>query len=164
LRIGIGYDIHRLVRDRKLILGGIEIPYELGLQGHSDADVLAHAICDALIGACGKGDIGRHFPNNDLAYKGISSMLLLRKTVELLEIDQFEIMNLDSTIIAESPRLGGFVKEMRKRIAEALKIDAALINIKACTNEGLGALGSGEGIACYTVALIRKREQTVPNK
>jgi 2-C-methyl-D-erythritol 2,4-cyclodiphosphate synthase len=159
LRIGIGYDIHRLVRGRKLMLGGMEIPYERGLQGHSDADVLAHAICDALIGACGKGDIGRHFPDTDLAYKGISGLELLRKAVELLEANQFEILNLDSTIIAESPRLAGFIKEMRKRIAGALKIDPTQVNIKACTNEGLGALGSGEGIACHAVTLIRKREQ-----
>lgn len=155
MRIGIGYDIHRLVQGRKLILGGVEIPYELGLEGHSDADVLCHALCDALIGACGKGDIGRHFPDTDAAYRNIPGLVLLQKVMGILEANHFEVANVDSTVIAEKPRLGKFIREMRNKIAETLKVAPTQVNIKAGTNEGLDSLGHGEGIACHAVALIK---------
>jgi 2-C-methyl-D-erythritol 2,4-cyclodiphosphate synthase len=155
MRIGIGYDIHRLVTGRKLILGGVEIPYELGLEGHSDADVVCHALCDALLGACGQGDLGKHFPDTDSAYKNISGLVLLQRVMEILGANRFEVSNVDSTVIAEKPRLNRFIREMRSKIAEVLKVEPAQVNIKAGTNEGLDSLGHGDGIACHAVALIR---------
>lgn len=155
MRVGIGYDIHRLVSGRKLILGGVEVPHDRGLEGHSDADVLCHAICDALIGACGQGDIGRHFPDTDPAYRNISGLILLERVVDILGDQGFEVVNVDSTVMAERPRLSRFIAEMRGNIAEALNVHPGQVNIKAGTNEGLDSLGRGEGIACQAIALIR---------
>ena len=138
MRIGMGYDVHRLTEDRKLIIGGVEIPYEKGLLGHSDADVLLHAIMDALLGAAALGDIGKHFPDTDPAYKGISSMELLRKVGELLEEHSFLIENIDATIIAQAPKMRPHIDTMRKNIAQALQIEVDQVNVKATTEEGLG--------------------------
>lgn len=157
MRVGIGYDIHRLVAGRKLILGGVEIPFELGLEGHSDADVLCHAVCDALIGACGQGDIGKHFPDSDSSYKGISGLVLLRRVLSILESHHFEITNVDSTIILEKPHLGEYIQTMRERVAGALGVKPGQVNIKAATNEGLDSLGLGAGIGCHAVTLIREK-------
>lgn len=154
MRIGFGYDVHRLVHGRKLILGGVEIPYDKGLKGHSDADVLVHAIMDALLGAAGLGDIGRHFPDNDPEYRGISSMLLLEKVREKLAEAGYVPHNLDSTIVAQAPRLSGYIDRMREMVAGALGMAPAFVSIKATTTEGLGFTGTGEGIASYAVALI----------
>lgn len=156
MRIGFGYDVHRLVSGRKLILGGVEIPFEKGLEGHSDADVLAHAIMDALLGAAGMGDIGRHFPDTDPKFKGISSILLLGKVCEKLAAQGYRMHNVDSTIVAQAPRLSGHIDRMRETVADTLGIDRSFVNIKATTTEGLGFTGTGEGIACYAVVLIRK--------
>ena len=160
MRIGIGYDIHRLVAGRKLILGGVEIPFDLGLLGHSDADVLAHAVCDALLGAAGAGDIGSHFPDTDTAYSGISSLVLLREVTALLCSRGFEIINVDATILAEKPRLAGYMADMRANLARALGVDPACVNVKAGTNEKLDAVGRAEGIACHAVALIQSPAST----
>lgn len=156
MRIGSGYDVHRLAEGRKLILGGVEIPYDKGLDGHSDADVLVHAIMDALLGAAGLGDIGRHFPDTDPAYRGISSILLLRKVREKLVESGYAPHNVDSTVVAQAPRLSGHIERMRDNVAGALGIDRSFVNIKATTTEGLGFAGAGEGIASYAVALIVK--------
>lgn len=153
-RIGIGYDIHRLVKGRKLILGGVEIPYERGLEGHSDADVLLHALCDALLGAIGKGDIGEHFPNTDEHYKDISSLALLAKVNAIVRQEGYKINNVDCVIQAEEPNLGNFKSQMRSSIAGTLKIDEGVVNIKATTNEQLGAIGKKEGIAAFASALL----------
>ena len=142
MRIGMGYDVHKLVEGRKLILGGVEIPYEKGLLGHSDADVLLHAIMDALLGAAALGDIGKHFPDTDPAYKGISSIRLLEHVADLLEEHQFLIENIDATIIAQRPKMRPYIDTMRENIAKALKIEADQINVKATTEEGLGFTGS----------------------
>jgi len=158
MRSGIGYDIHRLVSGRKLFLGGVEIPFEKGLLGHSDADVLIHAICDALLGAAGLGDIGFHFPDTDPAYKGISSRILLEKTVILLEARRFFIVNVDATIIAEAPKLSSFRLIMQHNIATVLHLRDDCVNIKATTSEGLGATGNGEGIAALCVVMIDQRD------
>ena len=155
MRVGTGYDIHRLVVGRKLVLGGVEIPFELGLLGHSDADVLSHAICDALLGAAGEGDIGGHFPDTDPAYAGISSLALVRNVAALLNSRGFQVANIDATVLAEKPRLAGFVAEMRANLAQALGVNPACVNIKAGTNERLDAVGRAEGIACQAVALIQ---------
>ncbi len=155
-RVGIGYDIHRLVEGRKLILGGVEIPYIKGLFGHSDADVLLHAICDALLGALAKGDIGEHFPNTDEAYHNISSLELLKKVMHLVEKEGFEINNLDTVVIADKPTIGPFKNQMRIAIAKILKLDADGINIKATTQEGMGFGGAAEAIAAYAVVLLQK--------
>lgn len=155
-RIGIGYDIHRLAGRRKLILGGIEIPFPKGLLGHSDADVLIHALCDALLGACAQKDIGAHFPDNDSAYKDISSMELLKKVDSILKKSQYEIGNIDAVIIAEEPRLGELKSLMAENISRALCISSAQVSVKATTNEGVGSIGKGEAIAAYAVALLRK--------
>ena len=155
MRIGTGYDVHRLVPDRKLIIGGVEIPYEKGLLGHSDADVLLHAICDAMLGAAALGDIGRHFPDSDPAYRGISSLLLLQKTAELLEERLFFIENIDATIIAQAPKLAPFIPGMKSNIAKALGLEESQVNVKATTEEGLGFTGAGEGIAAQAVCLIQ---------
>ncbi len=156
LRIGHGYDVHRLTAGRKLILGGVLVPYELGLDGHSDADVLLHAIMDALLGAAAMGDIGRHFPDNDPAYKGVSSMVLLRSVGGLLRHGSYAIVNIDATVLAQAPRLSPFIEEMRRRIADALEMDFARVSVKATTEEGLGFTGERKGIAAHAVALIEK--------
>lgn len=154
MRIGMGYDVHRLVEDRDLIIGGVKIPYEKGLLGHSDADVLLHAISDALLGAAALGDIGKHFPDTDPAYKGISSILLLEKVGELLEEKGFLIENIDATIIAQAPKMRPHIDIMRENIAKALGIDISQVNVKATTEEGLGFTGSGEGISSQAVCML----------
>ena len=154
MRIGMGYDVHRLVKDRKLIMGGVEIPYEKGLLGHSDADVLLHAVMDALLGAAALGDIGKHFPDTDPAYEGISSLKLLEKVGRLLEEHCFLIENIDATIIAQAPKMRPHIDAMRKNIADALGIDISQVNVKATTEGGLGFTGSGEGISSQAVCLL----------
>ncbi len=154
MRIGNGYDVHRLVKGRKLILGGVTIPFEKGLLGHSDADVLLHAVCDALLGAAGLGDIGLHFPDTDIQYKNISSMKLLHKTCSMIAGKGFAVVNLDTVILAEAPKISPYREEMRKNIAKATGIKPENINIKATTGEGLGFTGRGEGIGAMCVALI----------
>lgn len=154
MRIGMGYDVHKLVTGRALIMGGVEIPYELGLLGHSDADVLLHAIMDALLGAAALGDIGKHFPDSDPAYKGISSLLLLEKVGELLEENMFLIENIDATIIAQAPKMRPYIDTMRKNIADALKIDILQVNVKATTEEGLGFTGEGKGISSQAICML----------
>lgn len=154
MRIGMGYDVHRLVPDRDLIMGGVRIPYEKGLLGHSDADVLLHAIMDALLGAAALGDIGKHFPDTDSQYKGISSMKLLEHVGELLEENCFFIENIDATIIAQAPKMRPYIDEMRSNIAGALGIDISQVNVKATTEEGLGFTGTGEGISSQAICLL----------
>ena len=156
MRIGSGYDVHRLVEDRKLIIGGVEIPHYMGLLGHSDADVLLHAIMDALLGAAALGDIGKHFPDSDERYKGISSMLLLEKVGALLEENNYVIENIDSTIIAQKPKMAPHIQTMRENIAKALLIDVSQVNVKATTEEGLGFTGTGEGISSQAICAIEK--------
>jgi 2-C-methyl-D-erythritol 2,4-cyclodiphosphate synthase len=153
-RIGIGYDIHRLVEGRKLFLGGVEIPFDRGLLGHSDGDSLIHAICDALLGAAGLGDIGRHFSDRDATYLGIESAKILGRVGEMLRADQMEIQNIDATIFAEQPKMAPFVAAMKTRISEVLGISSRQINIKAKTNEGLDAVGRGDAISAEAIALI----------
>lgn len=155
LRIGLGIDFHRLAPGRKLVLGGVEIPYNLGLAGHSDADVLLHAICDALLGAAALGDIGHHFPVGNPAYAGISSLELLRRTVDLLAKAGYAPHQVDAVVVAEKPILASHVPEMREKIASSLGIAPRLVSVKATTPEGMGALGRGEGIGAWAVALIR---------
>lgn len=154
MRIGMGYDVHRLVEGRDLIVGGVKIPYEKGLLGHSDADVLLHAIMDALLGAAALGDIGKHFPDTDPAYKGISSIKLLEKVGELLEENHVFIENIDATIIAQAPKMRPHIDTMRENIAKALVIDVGQVNVKATTEEGLGFTGSGEGISSQAICLV----------
>ena len=155
-RIGHGYDLHRLVEDRRLILGGVDIPFEKGLLGHSDADVAVHALMDALLGALALGDIGKHFPDNDPAYKGISSILLLEKVYSLISRENYTLSNADITIIAQRPKLLPYIPEMRKNVAEALGCDISQISIKATTEEGLGFTGSGEAISAHAVCILQK--------
>ena len=155
-RCGIGYDIHRVGQNRKLILGGVEIPYLLGLEGHSDADVLSHAIADALLGAICAGDIGQHFPDTDQSIRGISSIEILERVTQLLDQRNACPLNIDATVIAEAPKIGPHISEMRKRIATALGISEAHISIKATTNERLGPIGRGEGIAAMAVATVEQ--------
>ena len=157
MRIGMGYDVHRLVENRKLIIGGVEIPYEKGLLGHSDADVLLHAIMDALLGAAALGDIGKHFPDTDEAYRGISSVKLLEKVGDLLEENCFFIENIDATIIAQAPKMRPYIDTMREIIAKALKISIGQVNVKATTEEGLGFTGKGEGISSQAVCLLYRK-------
>lgn len=154
MRVGMGYDVHRLVEDRKLIIGGVEIPYEKGLLGHSDADVLLHAIMDALLGAAALGDIGKHFPDNDDRYKGISSLELLRQVGKLLDEKNYVIENIDATIIAQKPKMRPYIDEMRKNIADTLKLDIDRVNVKATTEEGLGFTGMGAGISSQAVCSL----------
>lgn len=154
MRIGMGYDVHRLVEGRKLIMGGVEIPYEKGLLGHSDADVLLHAISDALLGAAALGDIGKHFPDSDPAYKGISSMILLQKVGQLLMEKGFLIENIDATIIAQAPKMRPYIETMRENIANVLDIQVEQVNVKATTEEGLGFTGSGEGISSQAICML----------
>lgn len=154
MRIGHGYDVHRLVENRKLILGGSHIPYKLGLHGHSDADVLTHAICDALLGALALGDIGTHFPDTVSKYENINSLLLLQKVAELVESEKMTVENIDCTIIAQAPKLSSYINEMRANIAEVLKIPIKNVSIKATTEEKLGFTGEGLGIAAHAVCLL----------
>lgn len=154
MRIGMGYDVHRLTEGRDLILGGVKIPYEKGLMGHSDADVLLHAVMDALLGAAALGDIGRHFPDTDPAYKGASSIKLLEHVGGLIDEKLYIIGNIDATIIAQRPKMAPYVEQMRENVAQALKIDKDQINIKATTEEGLGFTGTGEGISAQAVACL----------
>ena len=162
MRVGIGYDVHKLVEGRKLILGGVEIPHTLGLLGHSDADVLLHAVMDALLGAAALGDIGKHFPDTDEAYRGISSMELLRHVGSLLEQKGYYVENIDATIIAQKPKLRPFIEKMEENIAQVLKLQKDQVNIKATTEEGLGFTGSQEGISSQAVcALGRFYENSV---
>ena len=154
MRIGIGYDVHRLVEDRKLILGGVEIPYEKGLLGHSDADVLVHAVMDALLGAAALGDIGQHFPDNDPKYKGISSILLLEKVGQLLNEKGYRVVNVDSIVIAQKPKLLPYRPQMAENMAQALGIPVDCVSVKATTEEGMGFTGTGDGMASQAVVLL----------
>ena len=154
MRIGHGYDVHRLVENRPLIIGGVNIPYEKGLLGHSDADVLLHAICDALLGAAALGDIGKHFPDNDSEFKNIDSRILLRRTIALLKEKGYSVGNIDATVIAQKPKLAPFIEEMRKNIAADCGTDADFINVKATTEEKLGFTGELLGISAHAVCII----------
>jgi len=155
-RTGIGYDAHRFKEGRKLVLGGVEIPHPLGLEGHSDADVLTHAIADALLGAIGERDIGHHFPNTDEAIRGISSLEILQRVGQILVRQNYRVVNLDATLIAEAPKIGSYLQAMREKISSALGIDTARVGIKATTNEGMGAIGRGEGMAAIAVASVEQ--------
>jgi len=157
MRIGNGYDVHRLVAGRKLILGGVDVPHTKGLLGHSDADVLLHALADAILGAIGEGDIGRHFPDTDPAYKGADSIKLLRHVMAIADAKGFRIGNVDATIVAQRPKLAPFIPQMRLNIARALSTEEERVNVKATTTEELGFAGRGEGIAAYAVALLEKK-------
>lgn len=154
MRIGHGYDVHRLVEERKLILGGVEIPFERGLLGHSDADVLTHAVMDALLGAAALGDIGQHFPDTDPLYKGADSLKLLDHVMELLAQKGWRVGNVDATVIAQRPKLAGFIPQMRDKLAERMGVSVEQVNVKATTEEKLGFTGAGEGIAVHAVALL----------
>ena len=156
MRIGTGYDVHILTENRKLIIGGVDIPYEKGLLGHSDADVLIHAIMDALLGAAALGDIGKHFPDKDPEYEGISSVLLLKKVKNILDNSGYTVSNIDSTIIAQSPKMAPHIISMRQNIADALEIDIDRVSVKATTEEGLGVSGDGRGIAAQAVCLLEE--------
>lgn len=154
MRIGHGYDVHKLVEGRKCIIGGVDIPSNVGLLGHSDADVLLHAISDALLGAAALGDIGKHFPPSDNAFKDADSRVLLRQVVALLKRNGFKVGNVDSTVIAEKPKMAPFIEQMRKNIAEDLEVDVSAVSVKATTEEGLGFTGEGKGIAAHAVCII----------
>ena len=156
MRIGHGYDVHKLAENRKLIIGGVDIPYEKGLLGHSDADVLLHAVCDALLGAAALGDIGKHFPDTDDRFKGIDSILLLKNVAELIRKEGYKVVNIDSTILAQRPKLAPYILKMRENIAEAVGINTDCVSVKATTEEGLGFTGEGLGIAAHAVCLIDK--------
>ena len=158
MRVGMGYDVHKLTEGRKLILGGVEIPWEKGLLGHSDADVLIHAVMDALLGAAALGDIGKHFPDTDPAYKGISSIKLLVHVAGLLREQGYEVGNIDATVIAQKPKMAPHIPQMRKNMAEALGIPESKINVKATTEEGLGFTGSGEGISSQAICLLTDKQ------
>jgi 2-C-methyl-D-erythritol 2,4-cyclodiphosphate synthase len=160
IRCGIGYDVHRLAEDRQLILGGVEIPHSRGLEGHSDGDVLSHAIADALLGAICAGDIGRHFPNTDQSIRGISSIKILQRVTELLAEKKAHAVNVDATVIAEAPRIAPHIRAMRKKIAQAIGATESRISIKATTNERLGAIGRGEGIAAMAIATVEQEERS----
>ncbi len=155
MRIGMGYDVHKLTENRKLILGGVDIPYEKGLLGHSDADVLIHAIMDAILGAAALGDIGKHFPDTDPAYEGISSIKLMEHVAGLLRENGFEIGNIDATVIAQRPKLAAYIPQMCQNMADALGIEVSQINVKATTEEGLGFTGAGQGIASQAICLLK---------
>ncbi|MBM4403609.1 MAG: 2-C-methyl-D-erythritol 2,4-cyclodiphosphate synthase [Candidatus Cloacimonetes bacterium] len=154
MRVGFGYDVHRLVTGRPLILGGVHVPFHKGLRGHSDADVLIHSVIDALLGAAALGDIGTLFPDNDIAYKDIDSRILLRKTLELIQSSGYKVSNIDTTICAQAPRLLAFVSEMRANLAEDLQVELSAVSVKATTEEGLGFTGSGDGISADCIALL----------
>jgi 2-C-methyl-D-erythritol 2,4-cyclodiphosphate synthase len=165
MRIGFGYDVHKLVEGRKLILGGVQVPYQKGLEGHSDADVLLHALCDALLGAMGEGDIGRHFPNTEPRFRGISSLRLLQNVATMMAEQSLAVENLDTTVVAEQPLIGPYIPQMVERIATALEIPAGRVNIKATTSEGLGFIGEGKGIVAYAVVLLTsKSDITSPQR
>jgi 2-C-methyl-D-erythritol 2,4-cyclodiphosphate synthase len=153
-RCGIGYDLHRLVEGRKLIIGGIQVPFEKGPAGHSDGDVVAHAVCDALLGAAGLGDIGKHFPDTDPKWKGANSLLFLEYARKLLDENKFAIEHIDVVVILERPKLGPYFPKMREALAESLKVTAEKVHLKAKTNEGVDAVGRGEAIACHVVATL----------
>jgi len=155
-RIGNGYDVHRLVEGRKLILGGVEIPHDKGLDGHSDADALCHALCDALLGAVGAGDLGHHFPDTDPQWKDISSLILLEKVGEVVQEKGYKVVNTDATIVAQNPKLAPYIREMKTNIAKTLGIDPGQVNVKATTTEKLGFPGREEGLACDAVAMVEK--------
>ncbi|MBW1917701.1 MAG: 2-C-methyl-D-erythritol 2,4-cyclodiphosphate synthase [Deltaproteobacteria bacterium] len=154
MRVGLGYDAHRLVPDRPLILGGVEIPYHLGLKGHSDADVLSHAIGDALLGAVGAGDLGQHFPDSDPAYQGISSLVLLEKIMALIRKRGYYLINVDATVVAQAPTLKPYIPQMNATLAQTLQLSPQAVNIKATTTEKMGFTGRGEGLAAYAVVLV----------
>ena len=158
MRFGIGYDVHRLVANRKLIIGGVEIPYIKGLVGHSDADVLCHAVSDALLGAAALGDIGKHFPDTDERFKDISSIVLLKHIGALLRTHNFTIINIDSTVVLQQPKIGPYIKKMRENLAGALEISIDQVSVKATTSEQLGFIGMGDGAATYAVASIRDNQ------
>lgn len=162
IRIGHGYDVHRLENGRRLILGGVQIPYPQGLSGHSDADVLTHAVMDALFGAAGLGDIGMHFPDTDDRFEGINSLILARETVALVQDAGYSICNIDSTLIAQAPKLSPYLPQMRKALSQALQINTDQINIKATTEEHLGFTGRKEGIAAHAVCLLERTNQAQP--
>jgi 2-C-methyl-D-erythritol 2,4-cyclodiphosphate synthase len=157
-RIGFGYDVHRLKKGNTLMLGGVEIPHDRGAEGHSDADVLLHAVCDALLGALALGDIGTHFPDKDPAYKGISSTILLRRTMELIHAEGYEVVNLDSTICLQTPRIAPRIPEMRRHIATGMGVDPSRVSVKATTEEGLGFTGREEGVSATAVVLLQKKD------
>ena len=157
IRVGFGYDAHRLVDDRPLILGGVTIPYEQGLHGHSDADVLLHAICDALLGAAGLGDLGSHFPDTDPELKGVSSVALIKRVMEMIRAAGFEVQNLDSTVVAQEPKLAPHIQNMITTMADAMEVSPSQVSVKATTTETMGFTGSGEGIAAYAVAALKER-------
>ena len=157
MRVGMGYDVHKLVEGRDLILGGVKVPHTLGLLGHSDADVLLHAVCDALLGAAALGDIGKHFPDSDPAYKSIDSRLLLEKTVEKITEKGFAVSNIDATVIAQVPRLAPYIEDMKNRIASLCNIPSDRVNVKATTEERLGFTGREEGIAAHAVCLLEEK-------
>jgi 2-C-methyl-D-erythritol 2,4-cyclodiphosphate synthase len=157
IKVGFGYDVHRLTKGRKLIIGGVNIPFETGLLGHSDADVLCHAIADALLGAAGLGDIGYHFPATDEKYRDISSLIILEEIQRLLAESNFKLINLDATIIAERPQMRPFISQMKANIAKIFKIKAEQVSVKATTSEGLGFIGAGDGIAAFAIVLIEDR-------
>lgn len=161
MRVGMGYDVHKLTEGRKLIMGGVEIPYEKGLLGHSDADVLLHAIMDALLGAAALGDIGKHFPDSDERYKGISSLSLLKQVGQLLEEHLYVIGNIDATIIAQAPKMLPYISNMRENIAKTLEIEEKQVNIKATTEEGLGFTGAKEGISAHAICLLEEMKDFV---
>ena len=156
IRIGQGFDVHQLVADRPLVLGGVQIEYEKGLAGHSDADVLIHSLCDALLGAMGKGDIGQHFPDTDSNFKGIDSRLLLGRVMDMMQADSWQLINADLTLIAQAPKLSPYIPQMRENLSADLQVDTAQVNIKATTTETLGFCGRGEGIAALAIALIER--------
>jgi 2-C-methyl-D-erythritol 2,4-cyclodiphosphate synthase len=156
MRFGFGYDVHRLVKDRKLILGGVEIPFEKGSLGHSDGDVLLHAIADALLGAAALGDIGRHFPDTDPKFKDISSFVLLKHVAEILRQQRFVIENIDSTVVLQQPKIAPYKEQMQSVIASTLNLNPSQVSVKATTHEGLGFIGAGDGVAAYAVASIQK--------
>ena len=158
MRVGFGYDVHRLVEERKLILGGVEVPYEKGLLGHSDADVLVHALMDAMLGAAGMGDIGRHFPDTDNQYKGIDSMLLLERVTQLLQESGYHVNNIDVTVVAQRPKLAGFIPQMEANIARVIGMEESMVNVKATTTEKLGFEGEGLGISAYAVCTIAENK------
>lgn len=155
-RIGFGYDVHSLVEGRPLILGGVKIPYVKGLLGYSDADVLTHAVIDAILGALGKGDIGRHFPDSDPAYKGVDSLCLLEKVVKILHDEKLKVNNLDATLVAQKPKLTTYLNDMEDRLSHILEVDPRVVNIKASTTEGLGFCGREEGLAAYAVVTLTR--------
>lgn len=163
MRVGIGFDIHRFESGRPLILGGVEFPEGPGLEGHSDADVLTHSVIDALLGSVAMGDIGQHFPDDDERWRGASSLDLLRRTVELLESENYQVVNVDVTVVAERPRLGNRIDEIRRELGDVLRVGPGFVSVKATTAEGLGAVGRAEGIAAWAVALVdRIREPELP--